>query len=170
MSYIFVFSHSFILTWFLIPKLNSMFKFFPNRRPPLKVFHKPLDIIWSQPAVGRILRLFNIYFLIEHGFCCPGLFWNRVNKKSPTWWLTLRQVTPPLFFVLACADSSTDTKQNTIVGSKVTKLQSYTDKSLKVTMLHIYKVPKLHSYKDTKLPSYQVSKFPSYQVTKLPSY
>ena len=61
----------------------------------------------------------------------------------------------------ACADSSSDTKQNCIIGSKVQKSYSYKGKSLKkVTQLQSYKVfvSKLQSYQGTKLPNYPVNK------------
>ena len=47
--------------------------------------------------------------------------------------------------ILGCADISTDTKQNPIIGSKVSKLPTY---------------------QLTNLPTYQLTTLPNYQITK----
>ena len=67
----------------------------------------------------------------------------------------------------ACADSSTDTKHYCIIGSKVTKVQSFKYKGKK---LHIYKVTKLQSYTVSNITIYQVTKLLSYKVIKQPIF
>ena len=71
--------------------------------------------------------------------------------------------------LLACAESITVTKQNRIIGSKVTKLQITKIKGKKPTQtakLKSYKLTNLQRYKASKLPSYKSTELPSFQVTE----
>ena len=80
--------------------------------------------------------------------------------------------------LLRCADSSTNTKQNCIIGTKVTIFPS--DKVTKILVTKLvsfqvfqfssFQVSKLLSFHVSKLPRFQVSMFPCFHVSKFPSF
>ena len=102
---------------------------------------------WNQPVRRCILqRSKHCMFLLRAFFVTTDIKFKKIIIR---WTLNL----------LAGADSSTDTKQNWIIGLKVTKI----------------KVPKFSNCRFSEFPSFHVSKFPSFKVpsfqfTKLPSF